>query len=577
MSVKVLFSLSIVLIFLLGCVSAPPEDVSPRDLEIRINNGKAATASADVQLSLFARHAADCRISNDGSSWGPWESYSIDKSWTLDGADGLKQVFYQCRNSAGELSSTVSESIELDSTHPTISLSSPESGKTYYNSVELAFNVSDPASDTVKCSATIGNTVQELGILHTDKPQSVLISLSTGEKSLSLTCSDGVHSTSKNISFTMKKKPVVTVRINGGSDYTESKNVTLDLSSATATECRFSRGQTQWSNWEPYTGSAAWILKGNDGNKRAYAQCRDSNGIESEIAEDTIILDTQPPPYISLSINNHAAWTFSQDVALGLYAYSAKECRFSNDGQSWSAWEAYSTKKTWKLTDGEGEKTVHYECRNKSGGDLGIVSTKINYSTIPPTSPSALSIQINNGEEYTSSENMQLSLSAAGAFECRLREGSLDWSAWENFVDAKTFKITGNDGAKTIYYQCRNSHGSTTVFDRIYLDRGAPSQVKSLKAAASPYSVVLSWGAASDSGSGIESYSVFRKVDSAWKWIGSVSGLSFKDEGVVSGESYEYRVGALDYNRNAGSFSEVNVQVPVEGESGILRVSGEPS
>ncbi len=564
MSIKALFSLSVILVFLLGCVSAPADDSPPRDLEIRINGGKTFSLSEDVNLSLFARNAAECRLSNDWVSWGEWEEYSREKSWTLDGPDGLKQVYYQCRNTEGKLSPTVSESILLDSTPPKIFLSSPESGKTYYNSFELVFNVSHPSTETVKCKAIIGNTVQDLGVLHNDRNQNVLISLSAGEKNISLTCNDGFYSVSSNVSFTMEKKPTAKLLINGGSDYTESKNVTLDLSSATSTECRFSRDQTQWSDWQPYQESANWTLKGNDGKKKVYAQCRDLNGIESEIIEDSIMLDTKPPPYMSITIDNGAGWTSFQDVVLGLYAYSAKECRFSNDGQSWSSWEAYSTKKSWRLTEGEGAKTVHYECRNRSGGELGLASAKITYSAVPQAPPSSMSIIINKGVEYTSSETLQLSLSAFGAFECRLREGNLNWTEWKSYGTSETFTASVDDGAKTIYYQCRNSHGSTSVFDRIYVDGMAPTQVKSLEADASPYAVVLSWGAASDSGSGVESYSVYRKVDSTWKFIGSVFGLSYKDEGVVSGESYEYQVNALDYNRNSGPTSKVVVQVPEE-------------
>ncbi|MBU0527605.1 fibronectin type III domain-containing protein [Candidatus Micrarchaeota archaeon] len=564
MSLRTLLSFSIVLIFLLGCVSGPADDSLPRDLEIRINDGKAITTSSNVELLLFARNAAACRLSNDGATWNAWENYSREKSWVLEEADGIKQVSYQCRSFGGGLSPIVSSSIELDSTPPTIILSSPVAGQTYYDSLELVFKVIDPASDKVLCSAVIGNDILDLGVLHTDVQQSILIGLSEGEKTITLNCSDKIHTSAANVSIILKKKPFVSFAINGGSDYTDNKNVTLDLLSTTASQCRFSRDNLQWGDWEEYQPVMKWVLQGSDGKKKVYVQCRDSNNVESDTIDDTISLDTKPPPYISLKINNGVEWTSSSDVTLGLYAYSASECRLSHDDQNWGSWEPYSTKKNWKLSSGEGEKTVYYECKNKTGGDLGIASAQISYSAIPQMPPSSLSIKINDGDEYASSENLQLSLGATGAFECRLREGNLDWSAWENHISTKTFTISGNDGAKTIYYQCRNNHGTTTVFDRIYLDRKPPSEPKSLKAEASPYSVVLSWSAASDSGSGVESYSVYRKVDSTWRWVGSVSGLSYKDEKIVSGETYDYKVLALDYNRNSGSASQVSISVPEE-------------
>ncbi len=564
MSLRVLFSLSVVLVFLLGCVSEPSNDLPPRDLEIRINDGAAITSSTNVELSLFARNAAECRLSNNNATWNAWENYSRANSWILEGTDGTNQIFYQCRSPSGGLSSVVSASIELDSISPTITLSSPVSGKTYYDSVDLIFNVTDPASDTVFCSAFIGNDIHNLGVLHTGVQQSILVSLSEGEKTIVLNCSDNIYTSSANVSIILKKKPFVSFTINGGSDYTDNKNVTLDLLSTTASQCRFSNDNVQWSDWEDYKQDIKWVLKGIDGKKKVYVQCRDSNNAESDTIDDTISLDTSPPPYISLKINNGVGWTSSSDVTLGLYAYAASECRLSNDDQNWGSWEPYSTKKNWKLSSGEGEKTIYYECKNKTGGDIGVASAQISYSAIPQKPPSSLSIQINNGEDYASSETLHLSLDATGAFECRLREGSMNWSVWENYIPTKIFTVSGTDGAKTIYYQCRNNHGTTTVFDRIYLDRKAPSELKNLKAEASPYSVVLSWSAASDSGSGIESYSVYRKVDSTWKWVGSVSGLGYKDEKVVSGETYDYQVLALDYNRNAGPASKTSILVPEE-------------
>lgn len=563
MSIKLLVPLAILLLAF-GCASPPAGGEVPRDLELRINEGKELTVSSEVELSLFARNAAECRLSNDGQSWSAWEAYTREKGWALDGVDGQKQVYYQCRNSAGELSPVISSSVELDATPPSISVLSPVDGQTYYNSVDLSFNISDPASDTVTCAANIGSMVQDLGILHTNKQQNVVISLSAGEKEISLKCSDGLHTSESRIRFTMKKRPLASFTINGGSEYTDNRNVTLTVNPDSLSECRFSNDNLQWTAYQPYQEILQWTLKGTDGKKRVYAQCRDQGGVETEILEDYIVLDSKPPPYISISIDNGALWTSSENVTLGLYAFAAKDCRFSNDGQSWSEWEAYSTRKAWKLSGGQGQKTVYYECRNKSGSDIGQVSAQIVYSETPSLPPTALSISINKGDAYASVDDLQLSLSAAGAFECRFREGNLEWTDWENYSASRTFTLSGNDGAKTIYYQCRNDYGSTTVFDRIYLDRVPPSSVGGLEASSSPYSVVLTWDPATDSGSGVDSYSIFRKVDSAWRWVGLVSGISFKDEKVVSGETYEYRVQALDHNLNAGPLSTVSVQVPLE-------------
>lgn len=52
---------------------------------------------------------------------------------------------------------------------------------------------------------------------------------------------------------------------------------------------------------------------------------------------------------------------------VGLHVYGptgVDDMRFSNDGVSWSAWQAYSTAKSWSLAAGDGLRTVFAEVRN---------------------------------------------------------------------------------------------------------------------------------------------------------------------------------------------------------------------
>ncbi len=54
-------------------------------------------------------------------------------------------------------------------------------------------------------------------------------------------------------------------------------------------------------------------------------------------------------------------------TSVDLYVYGtgfAQDMRFSNDGSTWSAWEAYQTDKAWTLAGGAGVKTVYAQIRN---------------------------------------------------------------------------------------------------------------------------------------------------------------------------------------------------------------------
>gem|GEM_PF-3079862 len=84
----------------------------PRHLSIAINGGAPTTDSVFVTLSLSAVGAEECRYSNDKIFWSAYEPYTEIKEWKLEGGEGEKTVYYQCRNKDGE-SEIVSASIML--------------------------------------------------------------------------------------------------------------------------------------------------------------------------------------------------------------------------------------------------------------------------------------------------------------------------------------------------------------------------------------------------------------------------------------------------------------------------------
>ena len=92
---------------------------------VSINNSDIYTQSADVTLSLSADDdvgVSTMRISNDNRNWSGWETYKISKSWTINNAQGTRNVYVQFKD-IGNNTITVSDSIILDRTGPTISVS----------------------------------------------------------------------------------------------------------------------------------------------------------------------------------------------------------------------------------------------------------------------------------------------------------------------------------------------------------------------------------------------------------------------------------------------------------------------
>ena len=92
-------------------------------------------------------------------------------------------------------------------------------------------------------------------------------------------------------------------------------------------------------------------------------------------------------PTGAISINNGAATTAITNVTLSLTYYDTggsgvKDCSYSSDGGSYSAWEACSATKTWTLSGTEGVRTVYYQVRDNAH-NTNVLSDTIDYDAPP--------------------------------------------------------------------------------------------------------------------------------------------------------------------------------------------------
>ena len=94
-------------------------DATPPSGSILINDGAIDTTSTDVILNLSASDGvsgvSQMSFSNDGVSYGDWESYGISKSWTLTSGDGAKTAHVRYKDNAGNIA-TYTDTINLDTT-----------------------------------------------------------------------------------------------------------------------------------------------------------------------------------------------------------------------------------------------------------------------------------------------------------------------------------------------------------------------------------------------------------------------------------------------------------------------------
>ena len=107
-------------------------DVTPPIGTISINGGAAYTTIPAVTLTLSATDDAgpvtQMQFSNGGVTYSAPEAYATSKRWTLPSGDGQKTVSVKFQDAVGNWSTPASDSITVDTTAPSGTITSPSDG-----------------------------------------------------------------------------------------------------------------------------------------------------------------------------------------------------------------------------------------------------------------------------------------------------------------------------------------------------------------------------------------------------------------------------------------------------------------
>ena len=127
------------------------DNTAPSGAGISINGGAAYTASRDVTLTLAATGATQMRFSNDAVTWSSWEAYGTSKAWTLSAGDGVKTVFVEYRDAAGN-TAAAQASITLDGTAPSGAGISINGGAAYTASRDVTLTLAATGATEMRFS-----------------------------------------------------------------------------------------------------------------------------------------------------------------------------------------------------------------------------------------------------------------------------------------------------------------------------------------------------------------------------------------------------------------------------------------
>ncbi|MFC1746150.1 TolB family protein [Candidatus Riflebacteria bacterium] len=133
-------------------------------------------------------------------------------------------------------------------------------------------------------------------------------------------------STSTSTSTAASGQPAGTLAINAGAEYTNSKNVTLDLT-ATAGENPLQMSVDNGTTWETFNSARSYTISESDGTITITVCLKDSKGNQSAAITDSIILDTT-----AYSISNISSEVLGTDSVKIIWTSDIDSTDFINYG-----------------------------------------------------------------------------------------------------------------------------------------------------------------------------------------------------------------------------------------------------
>jgi hypothetical protein len=192
------------------------------------------------------------------------------------------------------------------------------------------------------------------------------------------------------------------------------------------------------------------------------------------------------PPTGSILIEEGRWATNSTAVLIETYAQDTHgpfEMQLSRDPNFQGAtWGPLRTSDRWQLLgDPEGNVTIYARFRD----DAGRVSEVYNDSIVIDTTPPTGTLRINDGDKYTNSTDVRLSLTWAdltGVVSMMVsNDPRFTGSLWQDPMKSLYWRLDDQDGERAVYVRLRDAVGwTTTLMDTIIYDSTPPAASMSI-------------------------------------------------------------------------------------------------
>lgn len=385
-------------------------DTTPPSGSIGINSGSSYTSVTSVNLNISATDnlsgTAEMRLSNNNVNWSAWEPYTTLRAWSIDPGDGVKTVYVQFRDYAGNASGSFAASIILDITAPAAPAPPTADAPQYRNvgTITWSWNAANDGAgsgigqywlvvnDTegaTHFSASVGNVLsKQITNLPPNKIYAAYVHAIDNLGNWSAWSSWGGFVTVDDIipvrgsvsAPSFVNTVPISISQNGASDSGSGLKSTC-LWYKKEGEAWVDSGLTLPGGVGPYSwtppSEGKFYLAQNAEDNAGNITSGDLGDGDCSVTYD---IDTTPPQ-LGMNINNNDLFSVIPDITLHLAATDQEGTvvgmRFSNDGLVWSDWEPYAAAKSWVGVPTDGKAIVRAQVKDSSDNISSVASDYI--------------------------------------------------------------------------------------------------------------------------------------------------------------------------------------------------------
>ena len=385
------------------------------------------TNARGVNVAITATDAvgvAEMRFANEDGTYGPWQPFVTPAVHQLTDGFGVKGVFVQVRDMAGNESNAVYRTTSFeqapDGGQPDPGVP-PAPNPVGDIAAPVIANATAPAVTatrdiTITIDATDDVAVRMVRFANEDGNWSAWRNFAAAStwtitdgylnKAITVQVRDAAgnesNTTVVRTRYAVDAPPVnpnpgapadtvapTLTRITMPAE-TTTQNVNIGLTAAdnvAVAQVRFANEDGNWTNWQAYANPKTWTLSANFGGKLVFAQVRDAAGNESltatattmhvkEVAAPGAPVDTKDPVLTAITLPGTVPNANVTVQLAGTDDIGITEVRFANEDGNWLPWKAYGNGEVAHvLTAGATNKLVFAQVRDAAGRESNVLYT----------------------------------------------------------------------------------------------------------------------------------------------------------------------------------------------------------